>query len=334
MNSQSGSLQAMRTGHGRRRKVYLNSENVEAFFGASRRFFFFGSDEQLRMSDSRDFRQPVLFLSHGGGPSFFMDAKQYPSMAGMDKNSEAAQFLRELARTHLPSRPKAVLVVSAHWEEKVPTVMDDKKHMLYYDYYGFPDTTYKLKWSASGSPRVANRVAELLESKGITCNSVQERGLDHGVFVPLILVWPDADVPVLQLSLKNSLNVAEHQEIGEALSDLGKEGILVIGSGFMTHTFEKMGQLTEDIFPWASEFQRWVHEVFCDPQLTPRERKERMSDCESLPFFKKAHPRTEHFMPLIMASAAAEYTPGKPIFSRFVSPSLLMEHIIFRPHSL
>lgn len=139
---------------------------------------------------------------------------------------------------------------------------------------------------------------------------------------------------VLQLSLKNSLNVAEHQEIGEALSELGKEGILVIGSGFMTHTFEKMGQLTEDIFPWASEFQRWVHEVFCDPQLTPRERKERMSDCESLPFFKKAHPRTEHFMPLIMASAAAEYTPGKPIFSRFVSPSLLMEHIIFRPHSL
>ncbi|CAI9738384.1 5-DOPA dioxygenase extradiol-like [Octopus vulgaris] len=213
----------------------------------------------------KNLRQPVLFLSHGGGPSLFMDAKQYPSTGGMDKHSDAAQFLRELTRTYLRNRPKAVLVVSAHWSEQVATVMEDKSHSLYYDYYGFPDSTYNVKWQVSGAPAVAARVLQLFKAKGISCTNIHSRGLDHGVFVPLSLIWPRANVPVLQVSLKNSLTVADHQEMGEALSELSKEGVLIIGSGFMTHTFEKMGQSHKcNIFQWASDLQKWNHRKFPD----------------------------------------------------------------------
>ncbi|XP_014778163.1 uncharacterized protein LOC106874817 [Octopus bimaculoides] len=274
---------------------------------------------------SNDCVQPVIFLSHGGGPSFFMDIKEYPGMRGMDRDSEAAKFLQNLTRTHLNKRPKAILVVSAHWEENVPSAMDDQDHSLFFDYYGFPKSMYELKWPAKG----AARVSELFKTRGISCRQAHGRGLDHGVFVPFILVWPEADIPTFQVSLKNTLDMKEHQEIGEALSELRKDGILIVGSGFMTHSSEK-AKTVDGVFEWATEFKVWERNVFCNPKLSPSERKKQMLECESLGFFHKAHPRIEHFLPLVVASAAAGYVCGEAIFSQFVSPSLLLEHVLFK----
>ena len=140
-------------------------------------------------------QQPVLFLSHGGGPSFYLDAKKFPMMKGLDKNSQAAEFLRNLTKTVKLQRPRAILVLSAHWEEYICKVQITEKPQLYYDYAGFPTETYKLSWPVPGSPDLARRAKSVLESNGIKCQEVSNRGLDHGVFVPLKLVFPEADIP-------------------------------------------------------------------------------------------------------------------------------------------
>jgi aromatic ring-opening dioxygenase catalytic subunit (LigB family) len=141
--------------------------------------------------------QPVLFLSHGAGPSYYLDARTMPMFNGLDKDSKAADFLRTLVKTHGLKKPEAILVISAHWEESVCTVNTNSKHSLYYDYYNFPPEMYKLSWPVKGAPEVARKVKRLLEEHGITCNENGDRGLDHGVFVPLKLVYPDADIPGL-----------------------------------------------------------------------------------------------------------------------------------------
>jgi aromatic ring-opening dioxygenase catalytic subunit (LigB family) len=140
---------------------------------------------------------PALFLSHGGGPSFFMDAEKYPYMKGVDKDSPAADNLRNLAKIENITNPKAILVISAHYEESECTVTSSVKPSLLFDYGGFPPETYKLQWPVPGAPEVARRVQELLGAKGITCHLDDQRGLDHGVFVPLMLVYPGADIPGL-----------------------------------------------------------------------------------------------------------------------------------------
>ena len=142
-------------------------------------------------------KQPVLFLSHGAGPSYYIDAKTMPMFKGLDKDSKAADFLRSLVKTHDLKKPEAILVISAHWEESVCTVNTNSKHSLYYDYYNFPPETYKLSWPVKGAPEVAKKVKYLLEERGISCKENSERGLDHGVFIPLILVYPEADIPGL-----------------------------------------------------------------------------------------------------------------------------------------
>jgi len=145
-----------------------------------------------------DQKQPVLFLSHGGGPCWFMDGSQDSRgfMSVIDKNSSSAEFMRSLRTAGgLPRNPKAILVISAHWEEAEHTVLTAAKTSLYFDYYGFPDYTYKLQWPVPGEPHVAKRVYELLSAAKIKCVEDDKRGLDHGVFVPLKLAYPEADVP-------------------------------------------------------------------------------------------------------------------------------------------
>lgn len=139
--------------------------------------------------------QPIVFLSHGGGPSFFLDAKRTPMFKGLDKDSKAAEFLRNLARTISLNRPEAILVISAHWESKEATVNTNTNHTLFFDYYNFPPETYKLQWPVKGKPEVARKIAKLLSSRGIVCREDSTRGLDHGVFVPLKLTFPEADIP-------------------------------------------------------------------------------------------------------------------------------------------
>lgn len=175
-------------------------------------------------------RLPTLFIPHGGGPCFFMD----PPPAAPELWVKMGDHLRALA-DGLPARPSAILIVSGHWETERPTLNVAAEPALLFDYYGFPEHTYRLAYPARGAPDVAGRVRGLLAEAGFPADVEAERGLDHGVFVPLMLVYPQADVPVLQLSLQQDLDPAEHLAIGRALAPLREEGVLIVGSGMSYH---------------------------------------------------------------------------------------------------
>nr|MBA3478596.1 dioxygenase [Lautropia sp.] len=170
-------------------------------------------------------RQPAIFLPHGGGPCFFME---WPP--GGNPWAEMGQFLRNLLPT-LPERPRAILVVSGHWEEPSFAVNTGESPPLLYDYYGFPEHTYRLGYPAPGAPALARRVRTLLADAGLPSQEDPARGFDHGVFVPLLLLDPDAAIPVLQVSLQSSLDPALHLAAGRALASLRDEGVLIVGSG-------------------------------------------------------------------------------------------------------
>jgi len=177
---------------------------------------------------------------------FFMDSGGKGFFGSIDKNSEGTKWYRQVA-TQVglvgTNKPKAILVISAHWESETANtiyITSQTKHKsLFYDYYGFPEETYELKYPCPGSPELAKKVIGLIEKNqlGVKCVEDKERNLDHGVFIPLLLVYPDADIPVIQLSLCNVLNPSIHYKIGEALASLRDEGVLIIGSG-QQHTVD------------------------------------------------------------------------------------------------
>ncbi|KAK3089079.1 hypothetical protein FSP39_000599 [Pinctada imbricata] len=273
--------------------------------------------------------QPVIFLSHGGGPSYYLSSQDMPIFKGMDKDSTAAQYLQNLSRNAGLSKPDAIVVLSAHWEEPVCSVLSNPRPSLYFDYEGFPPETYKLTWPVPGSPQVANKVEGLLQGEGIRTRQEKSRGLDHGVFVPLKLAFPDADIPVLQVSLLQNLDMKDHLAIAEALSPLSAENILLVGSGFTTHG--GMWKWETKPQPWLLHYQTWLHDVLFNPSYSAKERKDKILKYSSVPNFQKAHKRIEHFLPMMMASAAANYRPGKVIFSEFLGDTMLNEHYLFPP---
>ena len=173
---------------------------------------------------------PTLYLPHGGGPCFFMDWTMGPP----DTWNRMAAWLRGIDAT-LPEKPKALLVVSAHWEAALPTVLTSAAPPLLYDYYGFPQHTYELKWPAPGAPELGARVRHLLSDAGFDSRQDGDRGFDHGVFVPLKMAYPEAQVPTLQLSLRSGLDAAEHLAMGKALAPLRDEGVFIVGSGMSYH---------------------------------------------------------------------------------------------------
>lgn len=173
---------------------------------------------------------PTVFIPHGAGPCFFMAWTRGPA----DQWEPLAKWLKGLIAT-LPERPKAVLVVSGHWEEEAFTVGASAKPPLIFDYYGFPEHTYRLAFDAPGSPALARRVRELLAAAGLPAREDPDRGYDHGVFVPLKLVTPEADIPVVQLSLRHDLDPEAHLAAGRALAPLRDEGVLIVGSGMSWH---------------------------------------------------------------------------------------------------
>lgn len=221
-------------------------------------------------------------------------------------------WLRKLGTT-LPAKPKAMLVISAHWEEPDVTVNTASNPPLLYDYYGFPSETYRIEYAAPGHPNLAKQVQELLKTSGIGSRSDSERGFDHGVFVPLKLVYPDADIPIVQVSLKNGLNPTTHLAIGKALAPLRSEGVLIVGSGMSYHNLRRFND------SGASDsiaFDDWLNEAVCT--VDPLERNKRLITWDSAPAARSAHPREEHLIPLMVAAGAAETDAGKRIYSERV----------------
>jgi len=199
----------------------------------------------------------------------------------------------------LPARPRAILAVSGHWEETVPTVNIGARPRLLFDYGGFPDYTYELTWPAPGDPLLAGRVADLLSVARISNGAEASRGWDHGIFVPLKVMFPNADVPVVQLSLQRGLNPAAHLAIGRALKPLREEGVLILGSGQSYHNMRGFFGRSED--PPADVFDAWLRNAMLDVDS----RDDALARWEDAPGARNAHPEEDHLLPLMVAAGAA-----------------------------
>ena len=243
---------------------------------------------------------PVAFLPHGGGPWPFVD------MGWNLTDTPALKAYLESVRDLPKTPPKALLVISAHWEESVPTVMTSPNPPMLYDYYGFPPESYAIQWPAPGAPALAKRVQELLGKAGFDASTDAERGFDHGTFVPLKLTYPNADVPTIQLSLKAGLDPEEHLAIGRALAPLRDEGVFIIGSGMTFHNLRAFRDPRS--LPVAETFDAWLREA---ATAEPAERDKHLADWATAPAARAAHPREEHLLPLMVCAGAAGADRGK-----------------------
>lgn len=209
-------------------------------------------------------------------------------------------YLRGLPES-LPEPPRAILVVSGHWEERAFTFTGAGDHPgLIFDYYGFPPETYRLTWPASGAPWLSALGAELLGVAGLPTAIDPHRGFDHGVFVPLKVAFPGAEVPVVQMSLHASLDPALHLAAGEALAPLRREGVLVLGSGMSFHNLRAMGD--PRVAGPSREFDSWLSEA---AGAEPEDRAARLANWAKAPFARLCHPREEHLLPLMVAAGAS-----------------------------
>ena len=236
---------------------------------------------------------PTMFISHGGGPWPWIDEMRR-------EFARTAAWLAALPKT-LPEQPVAILSVSGHWEEHDFTVSSAAQPPMIYDYYNFPPHTYQIKYGAQGSPAVAARVSELLGNAGIAHRVDASRGFDHGTFVPLGVMYPHADVPVVSMSLRANLDAREHLRMGAALQPLRDEGVLIIGSGLSYHNLRAFGPAAKET---SAAFDDWLQRALAPANFAERARA--LASWESAPAARQAHPREEHLLPLMVAVGAAE----------------------------
>lgn len=248
---------------------------------------------------------PVSFVPHGGGPWPFVDLPIF------DRSEVVAlaTFLRSLPQT-LASRPKALLVISAHWEESVPTVMSSPRPGLLYDYFGFPPEAYEITWSAPGDPQLAERVRRLLGGAGFETAADAERGFDHGTFIPLKVMYPEAEVPTIQLSMLETLEPAAHIAMGSALAPLRDDGVWIIGSGMSYHDLRSL--MNRQGRAASEAFDAWLRDA---ATASPETRTEKLQGWVSAPSARQAHPREDHLLPLMVVAGAAGSDRGQLGFS-------------------
>lgn len=248
-------------------------------------------------------RLPTFYLPHGGGPCFFMPWTRGPA----DTWDRMAAFLRGLVDT-LPQRPRAVVVVSGHWEEPGFAVNTAARPPLLFDYYGFPPHTYQLSYPAPGDPALAERVRSLLQAQGFATLTDGQRGLDHGVFIPFMLVLPQADVPIVELSLRADLDPQAHLAAGRALAPLRDEGVLLVGTGMSFHNLRAYGPNGTEA---SRVFDQWLTQAAC---AAPAERDTALANWSAAPAARASHPREEHLLPMMIAAGAAGDDRGSKIF--------------------
>ena len=254
-------------------------------------------------------RMPTLYVPHGAGPCFFMDWDPPDTWKRM------GDFLRGTLAA-LPARPSAIVVVSSHWEEPVFTIGAAERPGMLFDYRGFPPHTYRLAYPAPGSPALAARIGTLLSTAGLSNGRDETRGYDHGVFVPLMLIAPDADIPVVPLSLKSGpgsdggLDVGEHDAVGRALQPLRDDGVLIVGSGMSFHNMR--GYRDPRFGPVSDRFDGWLDETV--GEADPDARAERLAGWSMHPDGRASHPREEHLLPLMVVAGAGGRGAGRRVF--------------------
>ena len=230
----------------------------------------------------------IVYIPHGGGPLPLMNDPGHAAVS---------RFLREFPANI--AKPDAILVFSAHWEEADIAITAAPNPRLLFDYYGFPPETYQYAYPAPGHPQLAGRVYDLLNRAGIDARLDNERGFDHGLFVPLMLMYPAAEIPCIQVSLSTSLDAGLHLRIGKALSSLKSENLLLLGSGFSFHNMDALMSKRDDApDPANLEFEAWLAQTCCDASLTEAQREQRLVEWQSGPHARYCHPREEHLLPL------------------------------------
>lgn len=248
-------------------------------------------------------RQPAIYLPHGGGP--------WPWMADPPGRWDGLRaYLRDLPGL-LPGPPRAIALVTAHWEEPEFTVASGARPELIYDYHGFPEDTYRVTYPAPGAPDVAEQVVALAADAGVTVRADPTHGWDHGVFVPLAVAWPEADVPVVALSLRTGLDPAEHLAFGEALAALRDDDVVVLGSGLNIHDLRFRIQPAQ-----AEAFDDWLAAAM---GAAPDRRRRELARWTEAPHARAAHPREEHLLPAMVIAGAggddrATRTPAGELF--------------------
>lgn len=238
----------------------------------------------------------VLFISHGGGPL---------PLLGDEGHKEMVQNLKLIASKI--NKPSAILVISAHWEANIPTITSGSHPSLIYDYYGFPEESYDIQYPCPGEQGLAKQVQGVLGDKGIQASLDEQRGFDHGLFVPLKIMYPQADIPCIQLSLIKSLNPGEHIQLGAALANLEYDNLLILGSGFSFHNLRAFFvPATDDSQTKNAAFEQWLIDTCANPELAEAERTQRLENWETAPFARYCHPREEHLLPLHVCYGVAQ----------------------------
>lgn len=245
---------------------------------------------------------PTYYLSHGGGPWPYMPDFRAGAMHKLDLS------LQDIPH-QLGTTPAAILIISGHWEERDFTLSSAAHPGMIYDYYGFPEHTYQVKYPAQGAPQLAAHIAQLISAAGLTAKLDDQRGFDHGTFAPLAAMYPAADIPVVQLSLRVGLDPTQHIAVGRALTSLRSEGVLIIGSGSSYHNMRRMGP---QAMPETKLFDDWLQETLV--KSTVGARTEKLVAWERAPAARAAHPREEHLLPLMVAVGAAAAEPGVCIY--------------------
>ena len=250
-------------------------------------------------------RMPVVFVSHGGGP--------WPWVDGMrEAFAKTAHEFAQLPKL-LPQKPRAVLVITGHWEESDFTISTASHPPMEYDYSGFPAHTYEIVYPAPGAPELATHIVHLLRAAGLVVHEDPSRGFDHGVFVPLYLMYPEAEVPVLMLSMKHGYDPAEHLRLGQALAPLREEGVLILGSGLTYHNMRGFGR-GESTSP-AAEFEQYLNAAISAPDAA--QRAALLEAWERAPAARLAHPREDHLVPLFVVAGAAGEDAGRRLFADY-----------------
>jgi 4,5-DOPA dioxygenase extradiol len=238
---------------------------------------------------------PAIFLSHG--------APDLPIREG-----EATQFLRSLHRQF--PKPKAILVISAHWNSDLPMVSNAQHPETIYDFSGFPEALYRLEYPAPGAPALADRVVHVLNQAGIPCKTHSSRGFDHGAWTPLILAYPAADIPVTQLSIQYRHDPLYHWKLGQALEPLRSGGVLIIGSGSATHNLYSFdSNYNAPTPPWVRQFDEWLAQT-----IEQRDWDALIQYRQFAPYAQENHPTEEHLLPLFVAlGAGGAATTGRQL---------------------
>ncbi|KAL1319133.1 hypothetical protein HN51_071439 [Arachis hypogaea] len=235
----------------------------------------------------------TFYISHGS-----------PLLA-IDDSIEIRKVLKSW-KNIFPQTPSAILIISAHWDTRVPSVNIVERNDTIHDFYGFPKPLYQIKYPAPGAPQLARKVRDLLQKSGFSAvEEDRRRGLDHGAWVPLMLMYPEASIPVCQLSVQSHMDGTHHYNMGKALSSLKDEGVLIIGSGSAVHNLrELIRDGSSDVFPWAQEFDDWLKTTLLQRRYDDINHWDKKA-----PQPKKAHPSPEHFYPLHVAIGAAGGNP-------------------------